>query len=879
MENLASTPMLRQYLEIKKSYPDAILFFRLGDFYEMFFDDAKTAAPILEVVLTSRNKNKEDAVPLCGVPHHAWENYAAKLLRKGFKVAICEQVEDPALAKGIVRREVTHILTPATALEVESLDNGQNNFIVAIRRDGQSVALASMDLAVSDFEVKTFKSGNDEALYNEFYRKFPKEIVIAKEYENEFRLFGKRFPEFGEILVTVFDDAEFNVVDCSEVLKNQFNLASIEGLGLDGHPAAVAAAGVMLKYLRSIRRGSLAHISPPRFSAKEDYLVLDAVSFRNLEIVLNLRSGTASGSLFGAVDFTITPMGKRLLNKWLSYPLLAKKEIEQRLDGVEEFSQNLISRSEIRKQLKYFADLARLNSKIALNIALPQHLLNLGDTLEKIPALQSDIRNLKADIIRDVCSRLQPLPELVAIIDKAIAEDPANTINAGQIIKKGYHRELDELRAISHNAKEIVSAMEKSEKAKTGIPSLKIKYNKVFGYFIEVTNSHLKLVPENYIRKQTLVNAERFLTAELKDLEDKILKAEEKIVVIEQKLYLEVLAEIQRFSAPLNLDADLIAVLDVLSAWGELAQRRSYVRPEINNGTAIRIQEGRHPVIEAASGRGFIPNDLDMDSENDQILIITGPNMGGKSTYLRQNALIVILAQAGCFVPAAKAQIGICDRIFTRIGASDSLIEGKSTFLVEMIEAAIILNNATPRSLILLDEIGRGTSTYDGLSIAWAVVEFLHALKERPRTLFATHYHELTELAAILGRVKNYHIAVKEWQDNVIFLHKIMPGPTDQSFGIHVAKIAGIPRAVIERAKEILLNLEKKELNRLVKERITGRIENVPDMGPGLFPEDMELQVWDEIRDKLKEIDISRMTPLEALNILQFLKTKSDKFQ
>jgi len=871
--------MLRQYLEIKKSYPDAILFFRLGDFYEMFFDDAKTAAPILEVVLTSRNKNKEDAVPLCGVPHHAWENYAAKLLRRGFKVAICEQVEDPALAKGIVRREVTHILTPATALEVESLDNGQNNFIVAIRRDGQAVALASMDLAVADFEVKTFKSGNEEALYNEFYRKFPKEIVIAREYENEFRLFAKRFPEFGEILVTVFDDAEFNVADCTAVLKKQFDLSSIEGLGLDGHPAAVAAAGVMLKYLRSIRRGALAHISPPRFSAKEDFLVLDAVSFRNLEIVLNLRSGTASGSLFGAVDFTITPMGKRLLNKWLSYPLLAKKEIEQRLDGVEEFSQNLIGRSEIRKQLKYFADLARLNSKIALNIALPQHLLNLGDTLKKIPVLQSDIRNLKADIIRDVCSRLQPLPELVAIIEKAIAEDPANTINAGQIIKKGYHRELDELRAISHNAKEIVSAMEKSEKAKTGIPSLKIKYNKVFGYFIEVTNSHLKLVPENYIRKQTLVNAERFLTAELKDLEDKILKAEEKIVVIEQKLYLEVLAEIQRFSAPLNLDADLIAVLDVLSAWGELAQRRSYVRPEINNGTAIRIQEGRHPVIEAASGRGFIPNDLDMDSENDQILIITGPNMGGKSTYLRQNALIVILAQAGCFVPAAKAQIGICDRIFTRIGASDSLIEGKSTFLVEMIEAAIILNNATPRSLILLDEIGRGTSTYDGLSIAWAVVEFLHALKERPRTLFATHYHELTELAAILGRVKNYHIAVKEWQDNVIFLHKIMPGPTDQSFGIHVAKIAGIPRAVIERAKEILLNLEKKELNRLVKERITGRIEKLPAIDAGLFPEDMELKVWDEIRDKLKEIDISRLTPLEALNILQFLKAKSDNFQ
>jgi len=879
MENLASTPMLRQYLEIKKSYPDAILFFRLGDFYEMFFDDAKTAAPILEVVLTSRNKNKEGAVPLCGVPHHAWENYAAKLLRRGFKVAICEQVEDPALAKGIVRREVTHILTPATALEVESLDSGQNNFIVAVCRDGQSLALASMDLAVSDFEVKTFRLGNEEALTNELYRKLPKEIVIAREYENEFRSFGKRFPEFGDSLVTVFDDAEFNVLDCAAVLKNQFDLTSMDGLGLDGHPAAVAAAGVMIKYLRSIRRGSLAHISLPRFNANEDYLVLDAVSFRNLEIVLNLRSGAVSGSLLGAVDLTVTPMGRRLLQKWLSYPLIAKKEIEHRLDGVEEFSRNLIGRSEVRKQLKFFADLARLNSKIALNIALPQHLLNLADTLKKIPVLQSEIRDCQADIIRDICGRLQPLPELVAVIEKTIAADPANTISAGQIIKEGYHRELDELRAISHNAKEIVSAMEKSEKAKTGIPSLKIKYNKVFGYFIEVTNSHLKLVPENYIRKQTLVNAERFLTAELKELEEKILKAEEKIVAIEQKLYLEVLAEIQRFSAEMNLDAELIAALDVLAAWGELAQRRGYARPEINNGQALRVQDGRHPVIESAAGQGFIPNDLEMNVDSDQILIITGPNMGGKSTYLRQNALIVILAQAGCFVPAAKAQIGICDRIFTRIGASDSLIEGKSTFLVEMIEAAIILNNATSRSLILLDEIGRGTSTYDGLSIAWAVVEFLHAMKQKPRTLFATHYHELTELATILARVKNYHIAVKEWQDNVIFLHKIMPGPTDQSFGIHVAKIAGIPRAVIERAKEILLNLEKKELNRLVKERITGRIEKMPTQGLSLFPENMELKVWDEIRDKLKEIDIASITPLEALNILQFLKTKSDTFQ
>ena len=548
MEDLAPTPLLRQYQEIKKSYPDAILFFRLGDFYEMFFDDARTAAPILEVVLTSRNKNKEGAVPLCGVPHHAWENYAAKLLRKGFKVAICEQMEDPALAKGIVRREVTHILTPATALEVEALDAGLNNFIVAIRRDNGAVALASMDLAVADFEVKAFAAGNDEALFNEFYRKFPKEIVIAREYEKEFALFVKRFPEFANILATVYDDAEFNAADCAAVLRQQFHLESIEGLGFAGHPAAVAAAGVMLKYVRSIRPGALAHVPAPRFSASEEHLVLDAVSFRNLEVVANLKSGSAVGSLFEAVDQTVTPMGRRLLKKWLSYPLLDKAEIERRLDGVEEFSGNLIGRSEVRKKLKFVADLARLNSKIALNIALPQHLLSLRDTLARIPDIQGDIGSMQAGIVRAACAELQPLPEVVALVDKAIAAEPAATIHEGQIIRAGYHAELDELRAISRNAKEIVAAMEKEEKAATGIPSLKIKYNKVVGYFIEVTKPHLQLVPERYMRKQTLVNAERFLTAGLKELEEKILNAEEKIVGIEKRLYLDVLAAIQRFS-------------------------------------------------------------------------------------------------------------------------------------------------------------------------------------------------------------------------------------------------------------------------------------------------------------------------------------------
>ncbi len=879
MEDRAPTPLLRQYQEIKKSYPDAILFFRLGDFYEMFFDDARIAAPILEVVLTSRNKKQEDPVPLCGVPHHAWENYAAKLLRKGYKVAICEQMEDPALAKGIVRREVTHILTPATALEVEALDTGLNSYVAAVGRDGPALALAALDLAVGEFEVKSFPAGADEALFNELARLAPKEILIARGQEPEHARFLKRFPEFAGILVTVQDDAEFDPVGCGEALMRQFGLRSLEGLGLDGQPAAVSAAGALLKYVRSIRPGSLAHLPAPRFSAREEHLVLDAVSFRNLEIAANLRNGSVAGSLLAAVDMTVTPMGRRLLRKWLTAPLLDCRQIERRLDGVEEFARNLIGRGEARKKLKLFADLARLNSRVALQVAQPQHLLSLRDTLARVPEAQAAVQDMGAEIIRQAADSLAPLPELVGLLERALADEPAAVVGEGQVIRAGYHRELDELRAVSRDAKEIVAAMESRERAATGIPSLKIRYNKVFGYFIEVTKPHLHLVPERFQRKQTLVGAERFLTAELKELEEKILKSEERIAALEKRLYADLLAEIQRFAPQLNRNADQVALLDVLAAGGELAQRRGYVRPEVNDGAALRIQEGRHPVIEAASGRGFIPNDLLLSADSEQVLLITGPNMGGKSTYLRQNALIVILAQAGLFVPAAKAQIGLCDRIFTRIGASDSLLEGKSTFLVEMIETAIILNSAGPRALVLLDEIGRGTSTFDGLSIAWAVIEFLHALKARPRVLFATHYHELTELASILERVRNVHIAVKEWQDNVIFLHKILPGPTDQSFGIHVAKIAGLPRPVIERAKEILLNLEKKELNRLVKERLSGRIAKAPPATAPLFPEDMELKVWDEIREKLKEIDIERLTPLEALNLLQSLKSRSDKLR
>jgi DNA mismatch repair protein MutS len=846
----------------------------------MFFDDARVAAPILEVVLTSRDKKKENSIPLCGIPYHARDLYAAKLLRAGHKIAICEQVEDPALSKGLVKRAVTHILTPGTALELDSDLVEQGNFISAIFQDAHQTGLASLDLSQSSLEVRSFPSSAVNDIRSELYKLSPREILFQPPLRPYLEGALAALPDMPAPLLNELED-EMHLTECEISIKRHFSIQDLDSFGLLGYPAAIKACASLLTYLQKIRQSDLQHIHMLNFSAQTNHLTMDAASFRNLDILLNSRTGNSRGSLLEAVDMTVTTMGRRLLRHWLTYPSTNRTLIETRQDSIESLGNNLITRSELRKTLKGMSDTAKIAAKIALDIVAPGHLLQLKKALQIIPKIKDHLKAVPCDRLDRLGSNLDPLPDIAQLIEEALSEEGTGQIGGGTLFKSGFNRDLDELRSISHDAKTVVAGLEQEERKKTGISTLKIRYNRVFGYYIEITNTHLAAVPPEYIRKQTLVNCERFITGTLKELEEKILKAEEKLYSLEKELFSELILRIRPRVETLQENADILAELDVLAAGAELSACRSYTRPQIRNDRNLRIEAGRHPVIELnrSQSGGFVPNDLLLTPDEEQILLITGPNMGGKSTYLRQTALIVILAQIGYFVPAEKASIGICDRIFTRIGASDSLIEGKSTFLVEMTETAAILSNSGERSLILLDEIGRGTSTFDGLSIAWAVVEHLHHMKSRPKTLFATHYHELTELAEIFDRIKNYHISVREWQDKVIFLHKIVPGATDQSFGIHVAKIAGLPGPVVERAKEILLNLEKKELNRLVTERITGQLPKMPSVQTSLFPQESELKIWDDIKKRLGEIKISELTPLEALNILHYLQRKADEIQ
>ncbi len=865
------TPMMEQYFRIKELHHDALLFFRLGDFYEMFYEDARIAAPILDIALTSRQK-----VPMCGVPYHAVNSYLPKLLRQGFKVAICEQVEDPKAAKGVVRREVIKVLTPGTAVEVELEEAKESTYIASLALTDDGWGMALVDLAAG--EVRTLEGDWTEAklLADELFKAAPKEILYPEGAEEALR---RVLPPDGSNAAAL-SPAEgwlFDPPQAARVVLEHFGAKSLAGFGLEDKARAVAAAGALIAYVKKVRQDSLALVHRLSYLNAASHLVLDATTVRNLELVRNLRDGKIKGTLLDIIDFTVTSPGGRLLRSWLLRPLRDAAGIVARQDAVAEGLDATIARREIRETLKGVHDLERLIGKIALAAAHPRDLVALKASLVPLPGIEREVRAFSSRLFADMAGRWDNAADVAGLIDQAILDEPAFLLTEGGLVKDGWNAELDDLRAVSRSGKGFIAQLESRERERTGIGSLKVRYNKVFGYYIEVTKPHLDRVPADYMRKQTLVNSERFLTPELKEYEEKVLHAEERIGLLEHRLFLEVREAVARETLRLQRIAADVAALDVLLALAECAARRGYVRPAVDEGDVIRIEAGRHAVIETSQAEPFIPNDLELDAAGNQILIITGPNMGGKSTFLRQAALIVLLAQMGAFVPAKSATIGLVDRIFTRIGAMDFLSVGQSTFMVEMLETASILHNATARSLILLDEVGRGTSTFDGLSIAWAVAERLHEREDvRPKTLFATHYHELTELALTLPRIKNFHVSVREWKDEVVFLRKIVAGPSDRSYGIHVAKLAGIPRDVIDRAREILFNLEKQELDEAGLPRLARHGRPAGDRNQMmLFAEDREFALLRELREEIEGLDLASLTPLEALNILAGLKGRT----
>jgi DNA mismatch repair protein MutS len=889
--NETSTPLMRQYAAIKKEHPSALLFFRLGDFYELFFDDAVVAARELQITLTSRNKEKGISVPMCGVPYHAAEGYIAKLIRKGFKVAICEQMEDARLAKKLVRREVTRVVTPGTAAD-SSLSSEENNFLGAFAQVGGRVGFAALDLSTGEFRATEFQGPDaSRRIQEELTQLRPRELLYASsaplfdgsvasaESSSSFGRIDGREVSTGPgqtarrstgCAETPLDDWVFAPDHAIPLLENHFGVLSLEGFGLAGKPAAASAAGAILHYVRTTQRGTLDHVDRIGFYERQNCLVLDAVTVRNLELIEPLFAGTDAGvTLFRAMDATVTPMGKRLLRAWMLRPSIDRVEIHGRLDAVEDQVMETLAREELRRALEGILDLERLLSRVTLETANPRDVLALAASLGRIPSARIALERLHADRLRTLRAAIDELSDLRARIEQTIVEEPPISLSDGGVVQRGVNSELDELRDLSRNSKQYLAQIEQRERQRTGIGSLKVKFNSIFGYYLEVSKPNLHLVPGDYERKQTLVNAERFTTPELKEYEAKILDAQEKIVEIERRMFAELRMAIAGEAKRIRQTALALAEVDVLAGLAHIAALRNYCRPNIDDSGDLEIIEGRHAVIEqqepAGGSERFVPNDLYLNSSTHTILILTGPNMGGKSTYLRQAALMAILAQMGSFVPARSVRMGLIDRVFTRIGASDNLARGRSTFMVEMTETAAILHTATPRSLILLDEVGRGTATYDGLAIAWAAVEYLHA-RTRAKTLFATHYFELTELADQLSGVKNYHVSVKETGGGIVFLRKVEPGAADRSYGIEVAKLAGLPNEVIERAREVLAEHENAE------RQLTGQLAN--DESRPARPAQLTIftPISQPVLEKLREVDLNRLTPLEALNLLAELK-------
>jgi len=862
------TPAMKQYVEIKEKYPDCILLYRMGDFYELFFEDAVKVAPVLEITLTSRNKGKKDSVPLCGFPHHAAAAYITRLIENGYKVAVCDQVEDPRKAKGIVKREVVRIITPGLILDEENLRAGENNYLACLHEKNNLLGLAFLDVSTGEFQIAEY-DGQEELLAAMAALEC-KELVMAEGPSGN-AMIKRLTVQWPALLINRRPENYFSPEQARAVLEQKFPAADLAGIY--EHPAVMAAAGAVLRYVEETQKIYPAHINEIRWHAADNYLVVDETARRNLELFATIQDNSRAGSLFAMINETLTPMGARMLRWWLGYPLADTKKITARLAAVADIKENHLSRSNLRKFLSRIYDLERLAGRVALGVANPRDLNALKLSLIAVPDLKSLLMELSAPSLLAIARALDEMPEVAGLIAAAIAEDPPPGILEGGFIRSGYDEELDSLKSISHDAKKWIASLEAGEREKTGINSLKIGFNSVFGYYIEVTKANAALVPDSYVRKQTLVNAERYINQELKEFEQTVLSAEEKIRAREQELFLALRAEIGRYISGIQKNSRLVAELDSLTALAEVAEKNNYSCPAINDDDTIMIKDGRHPVVElAAKKEGFVPNDTLLNMAADKLLIITGPNMAGKSTYIRQVALIVLMAQMGGFVPAAQAQIGIVDRIFTRIGASDNLARGQSTFMVEMIEMADILRKATPRSLIILDEVGRGTSTFDGLSIAWAVAEYIHDFQGRGvRTLFATHYHQLTDLIATNSGVKNYNIAVKEWGERIIFLRKIMEGGTSRSYGIEVARIAGVPQDVVKRAKEILRNLEKGEFDEIGMPRIARGLNARKNNNPQL---NLFVEEEDEVISELRNIDITSMTPLDALNLLSELKKK-----
>jgi len=868
------SPAMKQFQRFKQKYPDCILFFRMGDFYETFYEDAKVCSKVLGLTLTSRSKG-ENPIPLAGVPYHAVEGYLKKMLQAGFRVAVCEQVEDPKTAKGVVKRDVVRIVTPGTLTDDILLDAKEDNFLCAVSLGTRSRAVISwVDISTGHFFVQELPEGK---LLDELLRLAPAECLLADRrgelFEAETKKLVADIRQLTTAIITERPGWYFDPYQARQRLLKHFGTATLEGFGIDdGDDALIPPAGAVIEYLNETQRTALGHIRSLKKISRENFLQIDPGSLRSLEILRTIRSESRKGSLLDCLDETITGMGARKFRNWLCMPLCDLGAIEQRQDAVEEISNADAQLAEIRRLLANISDTERIAARISTLRASPRDLVALAGTLRQIPILREILRRFRGAGLTELAGQCDSMDELADLLEAAIQPDPPSHLREGGVIKAGFSQELDHLRSISRDGQSWLRNYQKQQADRTGIANLRIGYNKVFGYYIEINHSSASKVPADYVRKQTIKNAERYITDELKDYETEALSAEEKALELEQQLFDQLRRQCAQYVSRLQGLAETVAQCDCLTALAFLAKRRNYIRPKITNGSELVIHEGRHPVLAQMLGSDFVPNDVELGGSTGDIVVITGPNMSGKSTYIRQVALLVLMAQTGSFIPAKDAQIGLVDRIFTRVGASDELVRGQSTFMVEMTETANIINNATGKSLVILDEVGRGTSTYDGLSLAWAITEHI-ASQLKCRTLFATHYHELTELAELFANVKNCNVAVREWMDEVVFLHKILPGGTDKSYGLHVAKLAGVPKTILDRSKEILEELESTFQKEAAGEHLARRKTKEPDKDT-LF-----VQKHRSVLEKLASTDVNNLTPIEAMNLLNGIKNEMNQAQ